>query len=359
MQGKSKHKQSNSDGGDCLGQEIASNRWNSDVFSKRKEHLLNRQKTISAIRRYFDQNEFIEVETPILQICPVIDTHIRAFATDIRGVDGEVKDTLYLHTSPEFAMKKLLVAGMEKIYQICHVFRNGEYSARHRAEFTMIEWYRTEADYTDIMADCVGLLRACATATGVKEFKYKGLTCDPFAEWERLTVTEAFDRYAGIDLMSVLDDKEGLRKGVQELGLHTADDDEWDDLFFRVMDDKIEPQLGMGRPTFLCDYPISMASLSKPRDDNPALAERFELYVCGIELANAFSELTDAVEQERRYHIEMDEKERIYGERYPLDTDFIDALAEGMPRSGGIALGIDRLVMLVCGVDDIEQVLWN
>lgn len=312
-----------------------------------------------AIRAYFDAQGFDEVETPILQVCPVIDTHIRAFATELRGVNGEIEKNMYLHTSPEFAMKKLLVGGMNKIYQICHVFRNAEGSKRHSPEFTMIEWYRTQADYNDIMADCVGMLRACANAAQIQEFKYKNYRCNPFEEWERLTVAEAFSRYADIDLISLLDDRDGLQKAVQDLGLHTAEDDGWDDLFFRVMDAKIEPLLGMGVPTFLCDYPIAMASLSKPKADDPRFAERFELYVCGIELANAFSELTDAEEQVKRYHIEMDEKERLYGERYPIDEDFIAALRHGMPPSGGIALGIDRLVMLSCGVEDIQKVLWN
>jgi len=337
--------------------------WSPSRFSGKKENLAIRAQIMRSIRGYFDAQGFDEVETSILQTCPVIDTHIRAFSTDLRGVDGDVKDTVYLHTSPEFAMKKLMVAGhkmgLDKIYQICPVFRNAEGSKRHRCEFKMIEWYRTHADYTDMMTDCEGVLRACARSANLGAFKYKDYECNPFQDFECLTVAQAFERYADIDLLAVLEDKEALRQGVQVLGLHTADDDGWDDLFFRVMDDKIEPQLGMGAPTFLCDYPISMASLSKLKADDPRLAERFELYVCGMELANAFSELTDADEQLRRYHIEMDEKERLYGERYPLDKDFIEALRHGLPESGGIALGIDRLVMLACGVDDIADVLWE
>lgn len=310
------------------------------------------------IRGYFDAQGFDAVETPILQICPVIDTHIRAFATDIRGVDGEIEKTMYLHTSPEFAMKKLMVAGMEKIYQICPVFRNAEGSKRHRVEFTMVEWYRTNADYNDIMADCVGLLRDCARALDITHYTYKTHACDPFQEFERLTICEAFKTYADMDLLAFLEDTEGFRAAVAALGLHVAADDGWDDLFFRVMDAKIEPFLGMQRPTFLCDYPIAMASLSKPKDADPRFAERFELYVCGIELANAFSELTDATEQRKRYDIEMAEKMRLYGETYPLDEDFIAALEMGLPPSGGIALGIDRLVMLATGAEDINDVNW-
>ncbi len=344
--------------------------WRPHEFEKKRVFLLKRAEILKSVRRFFDGEGFLEVETPILQICPVIDTHIRAFGTEIRGVDGQVRETLYLHTSPEFAMKKLMVAGLSKIYQICHVFRNAEGSSRHSAEFTMIEWYRTEADYTDIMRDCEGLLRAAAQAARVSLFRYKDFACDPFKDFERLSVCEAFERYAGLDLTRFLPPlsgetmeegaqrKRAFREAVAALGLHTAEDDGWDDLFFRVMDAKIEPRLGMDQPTFLCDYPIAMASLSKPKAGDARFAERFELYVCGIELANAFSELTDAQEQRARYHSEMDEKERLYGERYPLDEEFIQALEHGLPPSGGIALGVDRLIMLATGASDIDQVLW-
>ena len=332
--------------------------WHPEHFSQKKENLKVRGRIIKAIRRYFDDLSFDEVETPILQVSPVMDAHIHAFRTELKGVDLNVKSTPYLHTSPEFAMKKLMVTGMSKIYQICHVFRNAEGSKRHVPEFTMIEWYRTEADYTDIMEDCVGLLRSCAKAVNIKEYKYKEHVCDPFKEWERLSVNDAFIKYASINLESFLDDKNGLKVAVEALDLHTADDDAWDDLFFRVMDEKIEPFLGMGVPTILYDYPASMASLSRRKGSNPSFAERFELYVCGIELANAFSELTDAKEQLARFKEEMDYKEKFYGERYPIDHEFIAALEHGLPESGGIALGIDRLIMLATGAEDINQVLW-
>lgn len=332
--------------------------WLPHEFARKRPYLAVRQSATRAIRRFFEESGFDEVETPILQVCPVIDTHIRAFATDLRGVDGAVERTMYLHTSPEFAMKKLMAAGVERLYQMGKVFRNAEGSRRHSPEFTLLEWYRAEADYTDMMRDCEDLLRDVARACSVQQYRYRGLTCDPFQPFERLTVADAFARYAGVDLYACLDDLDLMRGAVVDQGLHMAEDDAWDDLFFRIMDAKIEPQLGMGCPTFLCDYPIAMASLSKPRDDDPRFAERFELYVCGVELANAFSELTDADEQLRRYHIEMDAKEALYGERYPLDEEFIEALRHGLPRSGGIALGVDRLVMLAAGVDDIEDVLW-
>lgn len=341
--------------------------WHPENFKVQRPYLEGRSAVIRATRRFFDDSGFTEVETPILQVCPVIDAHIRAFSTDLRGVDGEIARRLYLHTSPEFAMKKLMVAGMERIYQICHVFRNGDDTARHSPEFTMIEWYRTGGDYNDLMEDCAGLLREVAKALNIKKYIYKQYGCDPFDLYERLTVTEAFARYAGIDLAAYLPLIDGgaegghaasFRKAINAIGIRTSESDDWDDLFFRVMDAKIEPNLGMMRPTFLCDYPISMASLARPKKDDPRFAERVELYVCGIELANGFSELTDAVEQRKRYHIEMDIKERLYGEHYPLDEDFIAALEYGLPDSAGIALGIDRLAMLATGASDINQILW-
>lgn len=313
---------------------------------------------IKAVRQYFDNQDFIEVDTPILQVCPVMDAHIHAFKTQMKGVDLKIKSTPYLHTSPEFAMKKLMVGGIEKLYQICHVFRNAEGSARHRPEFTMIEWYRAEADYTDIMRDCEGLLQAVAKTANIQKFRYKEHECDPFKGFERLSVVEAFKRYADMDLTQYLEDLESFRQAVKALDLHVALDDAWDDLFFRVMDAKIEPKLGMDCPTFLYDYPISMASLSKPKAEDPRFAERFELYVCGIELANAFSELTDAKIQKQRFVEEMEYKDALYSETYPIDEDFIKALEQGLPESGGIALGIDRLVMLATGAENIDNVCW-
>lgn len=337
---------------------LSSKWWRPNNFTQKHPNLKVRGRIIKAIRAFFDDAGFDEVHTPVLQVCPTIDTHIHAFATDLKGVDLKVKKQLYLQTSPEFDMKKLLSAGMERIYQICPVFRNAEGSKRHSPEFTMIEWYRTHADYSDIMTDCEGVLRDCAKAAGITHYRYKEHECDPFQGGERLTVAEAFEKYAGITLVDYLGDKDGFRNKVNALGLHIAEDDEWDDLFFRVMDAKIEPFLGMGRPTFLIDYPLSMASLSKKKHSDPGFAERFELYVCGIELANAFSELTDATEQQTRYEIDMAEKERLYGEHYPMDEEFIAALESGLPPSGGIALGIDRLVMLATGAEDINDVLW-
>lgn len=316
-----------------------------------------------AIRTYFDSQDFIEVDTPALQISPGNEVHLQAFKTELKDPHGGPSLTLYLHTSPEFAMKKLLVAGEERIYQIAHTYRNGERSSRHHPEFTMMEWYRANADTKAIQRDCIEIVRACARAAHVKGFHANGMDCDPFADWEFLTVQEAFHRYAHIDLLSTTPDpykpdEKLLRQAMAQLDIRTAPDDTWDDLFFRIMGEKIEPFLGKDRPTFLCNYPVSMAALARPLPDDPRLAERFELYIAGYEIANAFGELTDPDEQLRRFQADMNLKEQLHGERYPIDMDFIEALRVGMPPSAGIALGIDRLVMLCAGAEHIEDVLW-
>lgn len=332
--------------------------WQPEKFSGKKDFLRQRMVLIRAIREWFEKRDFWEVETPILQVCPVMDTHILGIKADIRGVDKQIDRTRYLHTSPEFAMKKLLVAGLPKIFQICHVFRDAEASKRHSVEFTMIEWYRAGDDYKKIMQDCVELLRSCAGKLNIKAFSYRDKICDPFRDWEIITVDEAFRKYAGIRLADFLDDRDGFENAIKTIGIRTASDDSWDDLFFRVMDAKIEPHLGNGVPTILCEYPISMASLARKKPDDPRFAERFELYMCGVELANAFGELTDAKEQALRFKEELELKEKIYGDRYPVDQDFLQALEFGMPESSGIALGVDRLAMLAAGTDDIDNILW-
>ncbi len=332
--------------------------WKPEVFKKKWPHLQMRMQLIKAVRHYFDDQAFCEVETPALQVSPVMDTHIHAFKTDMQGVDLNYDRTMYLHTSPEFAMKKLMVAGLPKIYQICHVFRNAEGSRLHSPEFTMIEWYRTESGYREIMDDCVGLLRYCAERLEIREYKHRGQSADPFAEWEIISVCEAFDKYAGLNLERYLEDTGGFSEAVANLGIHTAPDDRWDDLFFRVFLEKIEPHLGQGQPSIIYDYPVCMASLSRAKPEDPRFAERFEIYVCGMELANAFGELTDADVQRQRFNEEMELKEQLYNERYPIDEDFLAALEHGLPESGGIALGIDRLAMLASDAEDIEQVLW-
>ena len=338
--------------------------WHPENVAARRDNLLQRATMIRAIRDYFHGAGFVECETPALQVSPGLEPHLMAFATDYRGPDRAVHGQFHLHTSPEFAMKKLLVGGIPRLFQICRVFRNGEQAQLHQPEFTMIEWYRADAGYREIMADTEAMVKAAAAACGVTLCRQGERQCDPLADWEYLSVADAFQRYAGIDIMATIGpddwnpDVSRLAPVARELGYHVAADDRWDDLFFRIFIDRIEPKLGVGSPTILYDYPVSMAALSRPSTGDPRLAERFELYICGVELANAFGELTDAAEQRRRFEADMDLKQALYGERYPIDDDFIAALEHGMPRAGGIALGIDRLAMVFCGVERIEEVCW-
>ncbi len=338
--------------------------WHPDQMMKRRDNLGRRAEMIRAIREYFWEQDFIECETPALQTSPGLEPHLQAFKTDFIGMDRKTVRPFYLHTSPEFAIKKLLVAGWPRLFEICRVFRNGEQAKLHQPEFTMIEWYRTNASYRDIMADTQGEVQAAARACGIDQLRHGELTSDPFGEWEYLSVPEAFTRYTGIDLMATIgpDDRNPdvalLAPLARAQGFHVVDDDRWDDVFFKIFLEKIEPNLGVGVPTILYDYPISMAALSRPKAEDPRLAERFELYICSLELANAFGELTDAGEQLRRFEADMDLKEQLYGERYPIDGDFIAALEHGMPEAGGIALGIDRLAMLFSGADHIDDVCW-
>lgn len=332
--------------------------WLPHKFDDKRPFLRKRRLILKELRDFFDTRDFIEVDTPALQVCPTIDAHVHGFKTKFFNHTLEPQGNYYLHTSPEFDMKKLLVAGMSRIYQICHVYRNAEGSRIHSPEFTMIEWYRTGEDYKALMEDCILLLRQIAHNLEIDTYKHRGKECNPFSPWEMISVAEAFDKYADMDLSLYLDDKERFAQDIAAAGIRVGEGDEWDDLFFRVMAEKIEPYLGAGHPTILYDYPVCMASLSRKKADDPRYAERFEMYVCGVELANGFSELNDSQEQQARYEIEMQIKEKVYGYRYPPDEDFFRALEYGMPESAGIALGVDRLVMLATGADDISQVLW-
>jgi lysyl-tRNA synthetase class 2 len=304
-----------------------------------------------AVRGWFEDEGFVEVEPAALAVSPGNEAHLHAFATEALTTAGEGR-TLYLHTSPEFACKKLLAAGEGPIFTLARVWRNRERGPLHHPEFTMLEWYRPTAPYERLMDDCAELLPRATEAVGARLLTWNGATADAFAEPERTTVADAFERYAGIDLFGDLAGQARAR------GIRTAEDDTWADVFSRIIVEKVEPSLGFGRPTILCEYPVSEAALARPAAHDPRVAERFELYACGVELANCFGELTDPVEQRRRFEIEMTEKARVYGERYPIDEELLDALAVMPPASGG-ALGFDRLVMLATGARHIEQVLWT
>lgn len=335
--------------------------WRRERFERRRDNLAARGRIIAAIRTFFAGRGFIEVETPALQVSPGMEPHLQAFATELRP-PGEPPRPIYLHTSPEFAMKKLLAAGMPKIFQLARVFRNTERSRTHHPEFTMLEWYRADSGYRDLMYDCEALLRACLAAAGAKLFRWQDKSCDPSRPFERLTVAAAFRRYCDLDLLATAPDPTApdlalLATAAKPLGIAPHEGDDWEDLFFRLFLERIEPYLGVGVPTILYDYPISLAALARAKPEDTRLAERFELYVAGLELANAFGELTDPVLQRARFVIDQEKKLDRYGVTYPIDEDFIAALGD-MPESAGIALGVDRLVMLATGASQIDDVLW-
>jgi lysyl-tRNA synthetase class 2 len=334
--------------------------WSSSRHRDRRPFLAARSAVTKAIRAWFDEQGFIEVETGILQVSPGNETHLHAPRTELSDNAGQ-RLTRYLRTSPEFAAKKLLAAGEQKIFELARVFRDRERGDLHLPEFTMLEWYRAAEAYEAAMADSIVVIAHAAQATGIGRFSFRGKTADPFAEPELLTVAAAFDRFAGIDLLATVDDGNGDRAALALAAkdrVRVTDDDTWSDIFSKLLVEYIEPRLGQGRLTVLFEYPAPEAALARTKASDPRVAERFEIYACGVELANGFGELTDAEEQRRRFAQAMDEKQRRYGERYPLDEDFLKAVA-GMPQASGVALGFDRLVMLASGAAKIDQVVWT
>jgi elongation factor P--(R)-beta-lysine ligase len=336
--------------------------WSRERHADRRPVLVERGRIKKALRAWFESQGFTEVECGALVASPGNEAHLHAFETELRTTAGDGR-RLYLHTSPEFAAKKLLAAGETKIFDFARVFRNRERGPLHAPEFTMLEWYRANEGYETVIADMLTMLRLAAGTTGIAEISYKERKCDPRAQAERLTVAEAFSRYAGIDLLATLSengegDRDALAKEAQCADFKIAGNDTWADIFSKILAARVEPNLGIGAPTILYEYPHCEAALARAAPLDSRVAERFELYVCGVELANGFGELTDPAEQRRRFESEMDEKERVYGERYPLDEEFLAALAQ-MPPASGVALGFDRLVMLAACARTVDDVLWT
>jgi lysyl-tRNA synthetase class 2 len=335
--------------------------WLPGPHGARRPYLVARGKIAAGLRAWFAKADFIEVETAALQVSPGNETHLHAFATELIGPDTQ-RRKLYLRTSPEFACKKLLAAGETRIFDFARVFRNRERGALHHPEFTMLEWYRANEPYQSLMDDCASLLADAARAAGSQHFSFRGKTIDPFAAPKRVTVAEAFERFAGVDLLATVSggegDRERLAAAAVKAGVMIAADDTWGDIFSRILADRVEPHLGDGRATILYEYPLPLAALARAKPGSDKVAERFELYACGVELGNAFGELTNVAEQRARFEAAMAEKQRIHGETYPVDEDFMAALA-AMPQACGIALGFDRLVMLATGAQRIEQVIWT
>ncbi len=330
--------------------------WSPETHADRRPFLQARGRIRDAARNWFLGEGFTEVECGALQVSPGNEAHLHAFATQQSGEAGP--RPLYLHTSPEFSCKKLLAAGETKIFDYARVYRRGETGPLHSGEFTMLEWYRAGEPYAAVMADCVALCRLAARETEAGELRWRDSVCDPEGEPERLTLIDAFALHAGIDLEAALGKRDALAEAALFIGVRVAIDDSWSDLFSRILVQHVEPKLGRGRLTALCEYPAEEAALARPLDRDPRFAERFELYACGVEIANGFGELTDAAEQRRRFEAEMNLKQATYGERYPLDEDFLDALGH-MPPASGVAMGFDRLVMLATGARRIADVLWT
>jgi lysyl-tRNA synthetase class 2 len=336
--------------------------WRPETHADRRPLLLQRGAIKASIRGHFQAQGFVEVECGALVVSPGNETHLHAFETRAVGPDGASRP-LYLHTSPEFASKKLLAAGEEKIFDFARVFRNRERGRLHAPEFTMLEWYRAREEYAKVIEDSLALLRLAADVTGAKALRYREAACDPRSPADWLTVADAFTHLAGIDLMATLSpdgigDASALRTRARRGGIDVADDDDWSDMFSKILTLRVDPRLGMERPCILYEYPVCEAALARVSPRDARVAERFELYACGVELANGFGELTDPVQQRARFEHDMARKEKLYGVRYPLDEDFLSALSL-MPPASGVALGFDRLVMLATGAPNINDVLWT
>ena len=310
-----------------------------------------------ALSAFFEREGLIPVETPALQVSGGMEVHLAAMSVRAGAFGGRRR---FLHTSPEFAMKRLVVRERRSIYQFCPVYRDEPASATHSPVFEMLEWYRVGHGLGRLIEDCLALLREGRRGLGrPMRLEWKGERCDLAADPDVLSVADAFARYAGIDLSAVAGDRDRfVAVAAEKAGVATLPEDSWEDVFFRVLLNRIEPRLGLGRPTFLTGYPREQAALARMDPSDPAVAERVELYVCGLELANGFGELTDAFEQRARFERDRAVKRRLYGEEYPLPESMLAALAQGMPRTSGMALGFDRLVMLLTGAERIEQVLW-
>jgi lysyl-tRNA synthetase class 2 len=328
---------------------VSASAWHPDSLAARLPFLRRRALLRDATRAFFGARGYTEVETSYAVPIPGDEVHLRAFRTERERTDGS-REPLWLHTSPEFAMKRLLVAGAGPIFQLARVWRNGEGSDLHSPEFTMLEWYRPGAGMDALIDEVTAYLRAVLPPA----VTCRGVTTS-LAAIERLTVAEAFERHVGADLLATADDAPALAAAA---GTRLRTNENWEDLFFRLLLERIEPRLGRDRPTFLTRWPVAQAALARRDPDDPRVAERFELYVCGIELANAFVELTDADEQRARFVADRARRHAMSGPDWPLDEDFLAALAFGMPPSAGIALGFDRLAMIASGADRIDQVLW-
>ena len=334
--------------------------WHPDRLRARMPALQRRARLTADTRRFFAERGYTEIETPSLVPAPGMEVHLAAFRTEFRPMLGGEAAPLWLRTSPELAIKRLLAGGAGPVFELARVWRNGEVSPRHAPEFTMLEWYRPGADLASLMDETEAFLRSVLPP----EVGHQGVQTRLDGPFDRITVAEAFARHcSGLDILATLDhrgegDGQALREAARAAGIEPRGEEGWEDLFFRLVLDRIEPQLGRARPTFLTHWPAPQAALARRDPADPRVALRFELFVAGLELANAFDELTDAAEQAERFARDVAERQRLYGEGWAVDEDFLAALRHGMPATAGIALGFDRLAMLAAGVGSIADTLW-
>jgi lysyl-tRNA synthetase class 2 len=320
--------------------------------------IKTRADIIRLTREFFWQNGFTETDTPIALKLPGQEPYLFPVPITVHDPHGK-QFPFYLHTSPEFALKKLLAAGFENVFHITKCFRDyEEFGRTHNTEFTMIEWYRSPGTYVDFMRDTENMFRYIGEKLAITELRYEGKTVPVSGAWERLSVKEAWQRYAGVNLDDNLD-LTTLSETMRKKGYTVAATDEYEDVFFKIFLNEIEPYLGMERPTFLYEYPKQLCSLSKECAHDPRYAERAELYILGLELANGFGELTDAEEQKKRLEADHQLRQKLGKTTWDIDADFIAALASGMRPTGGIALGIDRMVVLFTGAHDLNEVVFS
>lgn len=317
------------------------------------EILESRAAMEGAVRDYFDDEGFVEVTTPVMVFHPNLDPNIRPVPVSVSNPSG-ILDQRWLHTSPELSMKKLLAQGAGSIYQIGPVFRDGEHTRLHRCEFSMLEWYRVDADYEDAIRDTIRVIRSvCRAVTGSEELVFGGRAYDLDESWEEITMAEAFRRYAAVESLSYGD----LAEALENLGYRVGDENGMEDLFFHVYVEAVEPFLGMERPTIVKDYPSFLGTMAKPKEEDPETLERFELYIAGLELANGYTELTDSVELAQRMEKVVEDLSREGVRGLTIDDRFLEAMAE-LPPCAGVSIGMDRLAMLVLDAQDIAQVVY-
>jgi len=307
----------------------------------------------NAVRAYFNGEGFVEVATPVAVPHPNLDPNIRPVPVDLAGFSGE-PGRRWLHTSPELSMKKLVARGSGSIYQIAPVFRDEEHTSLHRCEFTMLEWYRVEADYEDAIRDTIRVIRAaCGAVTHSRDLAFGGRTYDLEDRWEEITMTEAFERYAGIGSLS----RDDLAGALEDRGYTVRADAAIEDLFFHLYIEAVEPSLGVVRPTIVKDYPAFLGTMARPREDDPLLLERFEVYLGGLELANGYSELIDSLELAARMEKVLVDLSADGARGLTLDEGFLEAMVD-MPPCSGVSVGMDRLAMLALDARDISQVVF-